>query len=216
MLTFPEEVMLLLLDDKGGSFFPVPDLSLHCALAGAVLMELALADRIDTDVQSLMLVDDTPTGDPLLDPTLKRIAAAEEARTARFWVETASADAEAIRDEALARLVEKGILERSDDRFLWMLDSRGYPIVDGDAEKEVKLRIMEILTTDELPDPRDIVIIALCNHCGLFQAILPSRRLDALAKRIEQISALDLIGQAVGKSVADIQQSIEVAGRLYG
>lgn len=215
MLTFPEEVMLLLLDDKDGRFFPVPDLSLHCALAGAVLMELALADRIDTDVQSLMLVDGTPTGDNLLDPTLKRIAETPGTRSARFWVETMSVDAETIRDEALSRLVGKGILGRSDDRFLWVLESRRYPIVDGAAEKEVKLRIMEILTTDEIPGPRDVVIIALCNHCGLFQAILPSRQLDALANRIEQVSALDLIGQAVGSSVADIQKSLEVAGRLY-
>ena len=43
-------------------------------LAGAVLMDLAMEYRIDTDPERLVLLDDTPVGDSLLDPTLARIA----------------------------------------------------------------------------------------------------------------------------------------------
>ncbi|MCY4500796.1 MAG: GPP34 family phosphoprotein, partial [Alphaproteobacteria bacterium] len=94
MLSFAEEMMLLLLDDQDGSFLPIPEWSMQCALAGAVLMDLALADRIDTDVDSLMLVDEKPTGDPLLDPTLERIAASGEVHGARYWVENTAAYAD--------------------------------------------------------------------------------------------------------------------------
>ena len=74
MLRFAEEIMLLLLDDTSGDFAPVSELSLQCALAGAVLMDLALENRIDTDTERLILLDKTPTGDDLLDPTLANIA----------------------------------------------------------------------------------------------------------------------------------------------
>jgi hypothetical protein len=37
-------------------------------------MDLALENRIDTDLDSLILLDDTPTGDSLLDPTSSRSA----------------------------------------------------------------------------------------------------------------------------------------------
>ncbi len=37
-------------------------------------MDLALENRIDTDLEQLILVDSTPVGDDLLDPTLARIA----------------------------------------------------------------------------------------------------------------------------------------------
>ena len=83
MLRFAEEIMLLLLDDQDGSFLPIPEWSMQCALAGAVLMDLALEDRIDTDLDSLILVDKAPTGDPLLDPTLERIAAGVRGRSRR-------------------------------------------------------------------------------------------------------------------------------------
>ena len=42
MLRFAEEIMLLLLDDGGGKFTDLPALSVEYALAGAVLMDLAL------------------------------------------------------------------------------------------------------------------------------------------------------------------------------
>ena len=89
--------MLLLLHDENGRFERVPDWSLGYALGGGVLMDLALENRIDTDLDNLILVDDTPLGDSLLDPTLAEIAAAEDKRDARFWVERTAGRADEIR-----------------------------------------------------------------------------------------------------------------------
>ena len=203
--------MLLLLDDKDGSFLPIPEWSMQCALAGAVLMDLALDDRIDTDLESLILVDGKPTGDPLLDPTLERIAASRDVQGARYWVENTAPYADEIREGALARLVENGVLNREEDRFLWVFRSRRYPTIDGRAEREVKLRIMGVLLSDEIPDPRDIVIICLCDACGIFNELLSPRELERARGRIDQVRKMDLIGQAVAKSVWEIQASLAMA-----
>ena len=76
MLTFSEEALLLLLDG-GGHFQSVGKNTLELAMAGAVLMELAFADRIDTDLEHMMVIDRAPTGNPLLDDVLERIAQGE-------------------------------------------------------------------------------------------------------------------------------------------
>ncbi len=208
MLRFAEEIMLLLLDDQDGSFQPIPEWSMQCALAGAVLMDLALENRIDTDLESLVLVDKTPTGDPLLDATLDRIAASKDVHSSRYWVENTAAYAEEIREAALIRLVDNGILTRQEDRFLWVFRSRRYPTVDGRAQREVKLRIMGVLLSDEIPDPRDIVIICLCDACSIFNDLLSARELEYARARIDQVRKLDLIGQAVAKAVWEIQASL--------
>ena len=52
-------------------------------------MRLALLNRVDTDLTHLILIDDAPTGDPVLDTTLADIAKSEDRRDARSWVETA-------------------------------------------------------------------------------------------------------------------------------
>lgn len=210
MLRFAEEVMLLLLNDEDGRFVRVPDWSLSYALAGGVLMDLALEDRIDTDLERLVLVNDTPVGDDLLDPTLADIVQAEDKRDARFWVERTAAWSDEIRERALGRLVARGILEARDDRFLWVFRARRYPLVDGKAEREVKLRIMEVLFSNELPNPRDVVIICLADACGLLRRLLSKNEMQAALARIDQVRKLDLIGQATTQAIRDIELSLAV------
>ena len=217
MLRFAEEIVLLTLRDEDGKFLSVPVTSMQHALAGAVLMDLALENRIDTDPENLVLIDSTPVGDSLLDPTLEMIAAGEQ-HDARFWVEQTAREADEIREEALARLVERGILEQHDERFLWVFRSRRYPVIDGTEEREVKLRILGVLLSDEIPDPRDIVIICLADACGILNQLLPKRELAGVRNRIEQVRKLDLIGQAMAQAIHDIElwlAASRIEGRMF-
>lgn len=210
MLRFSEEILLLILDDESGEFVHVPEWSLRCALAGAALMDLAFENRIDSDPEQLVLIDPTPVGDMLIDPILADIAEATEVFDARHWIERAAAEhAYAIRDRSLDRLIERGILHRRDDRVLWVFRSRRYPTVDGEVEREVKMRIMSILLSDEIPHPRDVVIICLADACGIFRAMLSQEQLVAAGARLAQVRKMDLIGQAVTAAIADIDRKAE-------
>ncbi|MCY3771684.1 MAG: GPP34 family phosphoprotein [Gemmatimonadetes bacterium] len=210
MLRFAEEIMLLMLDDDG-KFVSVPDRLLRYGLAGGVLMDLALENRIDTDVDKLVLVDSTPVDDNLLDPLLADIAASSETHGARYWIEHAVDQADDIRETAIDRLVERGILNREEGQFLWVFRSRRYPTIDGTAEREVKLRIMEVLFSEKIPSPRDVVIINLAHACNLFKEILSARELAQAAERIDQVRKLDLIGQAMSRAISDIELSLTLA-----
>ncbi len=211
MLRFSEEIMLLLLDDKGGRFIDVPTLSLEYALAGAVLMDLTMEGRIDTDPERLFVIDPSPIGDDLLDPVLARIVESEETYDTRYWIKHTVADAEAIRERSLARLVERGILHREEDRFMWVLRTRRYPIDDYQAVREVKLRIMGVILSDDIPDARDIIIISLADICRIFEGLLSGRELKSAAARIDQIRQMDLIGREVSKAVTEIETSLAMA-----
>ena len=209
MLTFAEEILLLLLDDESGEFVPAPAWSRRCALAGAVLMDLALRNRIDTDLRKLVVVDRTPTGDDLLDPILATIVREREVHDARFWVQRVADEQSGwIQEQALARLVNHRILESEGGRMLWVLRARRYPTVDGKAEQEVKLRIMQVLFSDDIPSPRDIVIICLADACRIFGQIMSQGEIERARERIDLVRRMDLIGQAVAQSVRELESSI--------
>ena len=89
-----------------------------------------------------------------------------------------------------------------------MFKSRRYPAVQGEAEREVKLRIMGVLFSDEIPDPRDVMIICLADACGIFSRLLSREELDRASARIEQVRKLDLIGQAMSQAITDIELSV--------
>jgi len=62
-----------------------------------------------------------------------------------------------------------------------------------------------VLLTDEIPDPRDVVLICLIDACGLLDLVLTPDEIAVTKARVEQLSRLDLIGQAVTKAVAEIR-----------
>ncbi len=211
MLTFAEEILLFILDDDG-SFLPTRGGAVEYILAGAVLMDLAFANRVDTDLERLTCLDATPTGNPILDQALARIAKAGETKDTRGWIETlAGQDTTEIRQQALARLIEHGILESQDKRFLWVFRARRYPTIDGRIEREVRLRISDVLLSNDIPDPRDVAIICLVDACGLLRDIFSTREIERAASRIGQIRKMDLIGHEVGSVIAEIERSVMMA-----
>ena len=205
MLRFAEEIMLLLLNEDAGAPAFVPEEDLHHALAGAVLMDLALENRIDTDLERLVLVDPAPVGDDLLDPVLKSVAESEQAHEAEYWVRRIAEDGDRIRSAALTRLVEAGILQSAEEGAMLpspkVARARRYPTAG--AEQEVRLRIMGVLFGGDMPGPREVVVICLADACGIFERMLSKAERGEVQERIDQVRRMDLIGQAVTRAVRD-------------
>lgn len=208
MLTFVEEIVLLALDDKKGNFVDLPPLALDQALAGAALLELAFQNRIDTDLTHLTLVSDKATGDQMLDPLLNEIVAAKDKKNAKYWVGVISADGEKIRDAALAKLVGKGVLKKEEKKFLWVIPGRRYPMIQDQEEQEVRTRIRQVVVDGVVPSPRDVVIISLASACQLLRTVFSDADLLKYSPRIAEVAKMDLIGRAVSKSVAEVQEAV--------
>src|SRR6266567_8113953 len=215
MLGFVEEIVLLQLDETQGKFVNLPMSAADVVLAGAALMELALANRIDSDLEQLILVDPTPTGDDILDDVLKHLGEAGGELTADAVLERISANGEQYQEMALKRLIAKGVLREENGRFLWVFHTRRYPVVDDSETREVRTRLRQLLLTDEIPDPRDVVLICLVDACGLLGLVLSPDEIAQTQTRVAQLSRLDLIGQAVAKAVAEIRFIVRAAAPGY-
>ena len=210
MLSVAEEILLLALDDEGDFIHPSVT-TFQLSIAGAVLMDLALHERIDTDLDHLVVVDEAPTGDDVIDEVLRTICGESKVRDAAHWVNAVAADAEAINQRLLARLVDRGILESVDKKYLWIFGTRRYPMIDDREEREVKLRIFSILLSDEIPTQRDVVLISLADASRLLKSIMSEREYKACSRRLEQLTRMDLIGQAMATVIRDVGTSIRAS-----
>ena len=203
-LTLTQELILMLLNEETGYFHQVPGWDLNCAVVGAVLAELSLRSRIDTDMESLFLVDETETGNSALDPILKEIANEPVRHNTRYWIEKLAPRAEKIIDSVLDRLVERKILEHHKGDFwtvapaIWQTDLSNSS-QEGTAGQFIKTRISKAIFLNEIPDPRDVIIICLINTCDVLRFIF---QLDEEAeKRVEFICKMDLIGRSIADAV---------------
>ncbi len=206
-----EEILLLILDNDNGEIrnrFPLHSRAM--AFAGAALMDLALAHRIDTNADQLIVADPTPLGDELLDPILAEIAqSGDNPRSTAFWIEHLAGQSDQIREVALSRLVERGYLEADDGGQVYLSPGvsrvRSYTSQDGRTTEEVQLRIMRTLFSDDIPDVRDIVIISLASACGVFESILSQDEMAQVQSRIDLICRMDLIGREVAAAILEVE-----------
>jgi len=84
MPTLADELMLLAITEKG-DVSTSTWLRLDNGVAGAHLMDLALAERVRLEDDVLVVADGRPTGDGPLDATLSEIAG-DEPRSPKDWI----------------------------------------------------------------------------------------------------------------------------------
>jgi Golgi phosphoprotein 3 len=214
MLSFPEEIVLLLLDETKGEFLPLPESVFAIVMSGAALMDLALRNRIDTDLEKMIIVDRAPLGDEILDDVLAGlvgICGQKNELEIGQALNDAALDAEDYRVLALKSLVARGILREESGRHLWVFRTRRYPVIDDSEQREVRARLRQVLLSEDIPDPRDIVLTCLIDACALMRFVLDHNELEAAMPRIEQLRKLDLIGQAVTRAASETEAVIKFA-----
>lgn len=211
MLSFPEEIVLLLLDETNGEFVPLPESVFAIVMSGAALMDLQLRNRIDTDLTKMTVVDGTPLGDDILDDVLAKLGKPKRDLSITDALYDIAVNAEDYRARALKRLIAHGILREESGRFLWVFHTRRYPIIDDHEQQEVRTRLRQLLFSDDIPEPRDVVLVCLIDACALAGFVLNDNELDAVAPRIDQLRRMDLIGQAVTRAASETEAIIKFA-----
>lgn len=211
MLTVPEEFLLLTLEDEDGSFIDIPLEYQRAGFVGAAIMELALEGRIDKDLHKVRVVNAAPTGNAAIDPVLARISSPGFDNDPDNLINQLIELGDTVREESLKRLCAKKILVETEGRLLWFLKTRRYPAIDGKEIREVKLRLLEVLLRDGLPDPRDVCLMSLAETCGIIRQIVPASELKLARERIAKFSKMELIGQNVNHYIEIFERAMAMA-----
>ena len=195
----------MLLNDESGYFHQVPGWTLNCTIIGAVLAELSLRYRIDTDLESLFLNDKTPTGIPALDTVLAEVADEPDKHSTQYWIERLAPHSETIVDVVLSDLVRLQFLEHHEGDY-WTLSRTAWQVEAAADSQEsggvafIRTRIRRIILGGDIPDPRDIITIALLNACNVMHFIIP---LDEEAReRVKIVCQMDVIGRSIAEAVS--------------
>jgi len=182
---------------------------LDTTLAGAVLGELLLAGRVDTENGMFVTVrDQRPYGERVSDAALAEILKQREPRTVRAWVEYLRPDARAM---VATRLLQAGLVERVAGRRRMRSVVR-YPATDPSAAAAPQVRLRYVLDHREALDAKSAVLAGLVAVAGLETVVggdsdRPTRA--ALAELRSGLSApLQALVLGVESAVAQVALSV--------
>jgi plasmid stability protein len=179
-----EELLLLAYDDDSGKATG-SRIGLDLAMAAAVLVELALAGRIAYSAGLIVVTDPTPTGSPVDDDVLARIAG-EPPNKPASWVQRLR---HGLRDRVLADLVARGVVRDVDETALDVIHVHRYPVADASVEAEARRRLAGALTGERVPDERTAALATLVAAARMEPALGLSGAAEAEAhQRLEEIA----------------------------
>jgi Golgi phosphoprotein 3 len=206
-LTLMEEVLLLGLKDKQGYLSFWND-NISYALRGCIVLELAFRGRISMQNdparrrlaladRCIEVVDDTLTGEVLLDEALKLMKQGE-LMSVSSWIDLMSGETwnlmkigyqlKQVRERLAKGLVDKGIL-RTEKRNFLLFDMATHPVADGGAKDEIRRRVRSVLTqrtvilnpTQFLPDNLDFRYLrTIAMVCASYAANVLENALSSL------------------------------------
>ncbi|CAF1202998.1 unnamed protein product [Adineta ricciae] len=173
-LTLMEEVLLLGLKDREGytSFW---NDCISSGLRGCILTELSFRGRIELEKtgtrrrtlanRKVVLLDDTATGDVLLDESLRHIKDTQPTETVQSWIEYLSGECwnpmklkyqlRNVRERLAKNLVDKGICSTEKQNF-FLFDMTTHPLNDSVHKLKLVKKVQDSVLTRWPNDPRRI------------------------------------------------------------
>jgi len=202
-LTIAEEVVLLALDGTSGA--GKLRLGLDYAVAGAVIVELALAQRIDVDDDDVITVlDAAPTGIAHLDAELDKVVRGGGMKVGKALRRTHKSAL----DRTVAALVDRGVLRRRTKRILGIFPVRRYPAAEWTTGAELRTRLSDAVRHGHQPDERTAALIGVLNAGKLWSKALPGRDRKRVKARMAEIADGQAVSPSVRRAVVRTQGAI--------
>ncbi|MGD2067963.1 MAG: GPP34 family phosphoprotein [Gemmatimonadota bacterium] len=188
-LTLPEQVMVLVLDERDGSLLEETDFVY--AIAGAALAELIRQGCVDLEPGSVhplvTVVDPSETGDPVLDAVLGHLVEATRRTTLQRWVGRLADDRELCLKVA-RQLCRKGALDEHEGRVRLIFRRTVYADVEPSVEEEVVGRVRNAVFGDDPVDPSTAMLTSLANASGILAHVLDPAQLLAHHDRLASMA----------------------------
>jgi hypothetical protein len=212
-----EDLLLLLTADDTGTL-AASSTYVDVALGGALLVELALTERVDLAGPDervregrLVVRDASPTGDGVLDDALATVGDKEGKKPQSV----VAALGKGTRVRLYERLTEAGLLRSEERRTLGVFPTHRWPAEDAGHEAEVRASLVTALRHGVTTDARTGALVSLLHALdAVHRAVDPEpvglseRAMNASAKRIAEG---DWAAKAVRSAIDGINAAIIAA-----
>lgn len=205
-----EDLLLLATDDATGRT-TVSSVQLDPALAGAVLIELVVAGRVNLEGEGraaqVVVTHQSPLGDPVLDAALQSLIDKGPLKPSSVIPRLAKG----LRGRLNDQLAGRGILRREDGKVLGLFPTTRWPAQDAAYEEQVKGQVAGALLKGLEPDGRTGAIISVLTAADMLKTVVDKQDLKAAKVRGKEIGEGNWASDSIRKVIQEAQSAIAVA-----
>ena len=202
MINLCEALFILGLDDEEEVDPKTVITTLESVLAGAILAELFLQNRVRLVEDRVIVTDPTPTEHSILDKALFDIVDAGRPRKIKYWINTLIY--KKFLDEIGHYLVEIGVLVRKKKRLHLLIPNSNSQNGNVSAKDNLKNRLREIVLAGKQPELTERILLAFLYHGELLKLAFPHGESKAAHKKVKKLITNDEEGICLGEPMDEI------------
>ncbi len=187
MLTLMEEMVLLALDEEKGKIRNSVSLTLGCGLAGALLLELYLRNKIYAENQILSVKNTIPMRDSLLDELTTEISTAKKPEKIEGWITRLYGTSKKKLRSILSGLMSKRLLHEEEKRVLFFFRAKRYSLKKPRIKRDLCKRIRSTVLRRHEPDVRMMCLLSLIHACDWSKLFFEKDQRKEAKARIKDI-----------------------------
>lgn len=209
-LPLHQQLYLTAHDEQGNAYIHLSSLSL--GLAGAIVLDLLLSERMVVHEGLVWAHPDHATGDPLTTTVLQAIDHLEKHRSMLFWVRLISSDAY---DRVSGGLISAGLLSRVTRRKMGVRKDVFVPSDPG-ATARILSNALHLYHGRTAGDPLTAALCGLIGVLGLERGLDSAQgTTNQVRKRLRQVAdehapaagpILDLVGDLLGEAAIAVSR----------
>jgi hypothetical protein len=195
-----EALFILALDEDEGYIVESALENLEIALAGAVLTELALQERIELRDNRVVVCKKECTGNPILDQVLNDILAETRLFKPRYWINTLAY--QKMVKQIGNDLVDQGVLSRHKKRLRLAVSSGEEQVPSPSLKYGIKSHLREIVLAGGQPELADQVLLSFLHQANLLRLVFTVGERKTASKVIKNLLMNGGLGETLKKIVA--------------
>ena len=200
-----EDLLLLAWNDDSGRPHGSLAVQLNPAIGGALLLDLALRDRLRLEVDQPR-ASALPTGDDLLDEIARQIRDGPRRRKLKRWVSKVGTTDR--RDQVRDRLIARGLLAPEERKVLGLFTSTRHRLTDPTEVERLTAEVRHGLGGGRPADDRSTALVALAGATAVLDQLVPRGERGAARDRAKELAETSPVAAAARAVIRDTQAAV--------
>lgn len=207
------EKFLLIAHHPEKGRFMIPQIYVQYGIAGALLMDLTLAGRIDLAEKKLILKPSKTTADPVMNEAITLMSQSQMARKADYWVRRLATRYNRYKWQVLQGLADRRMVRIEHRKFLGLIPYRQSYLIESYTRSNIIRQLKsDILAYTREPSSASMAVAGLIEACKMYRILSDDREeVKNLKTQLKKITRDNPVSDILSQTIRQVQVAI-IAG----
>jgi len=190
--------------------FMISGIFIQYGIAGAILLDMTLEERIDITDKRLVLKIPGTSADPHINEVISLMSHDPRPRRVEYWVRKLARHYNKYKRQVLAGLANKRMVRIEERKFLGLIPYRRSYLIESYTRSNLVRQLKnELLTTTRELSSSNMAIAGLIEACRMHRILSDDREeLKNIRSRLKKIIKESPVSDAVSQTISQVQAAI--------